>query len=134
MIPPLLGAFSCFVWLFNSEMELGLAMCYVHFCRSFIAPDDKATLILTAVASLAVFVPLSLLSAKGKIWTYYIGMGLYIADFVFFFFEANVTPGSAIFQVGSHVVFLIVYVLGLVYYYKARKLLYDNPEAINRDE
>ena len=130
LFPGLLSAFSCTIKMFSAEYPMTLTLSIVHFFDGFMADWNYGFLLLISLVYLAISILCTLLAAKGKLPFYILGSSLLAIDFVFFFLR----PGNEVIQmimaIALHVIFLAVYVIGGIYYYKADKLLKEKTKDI----
>ena len=115
--------------MFNSNYALTLSMSVILGIRPLFS--DGLVAMLLSFAILAVFVPLALFSAKGKFYLFWIGVGLYLADFGYtFFLLSGLTPLGIGLNIAVHVIFLGAYAFGAAFYIRADKLLKAHPKEI----
>lgn|GEM_PF-1410246 len=135
LMPSLISAFSTAVLLFNKQYNLTLSMGIILAFRPLIPSEQDFALLLIALGVLVPFVVLGLFAAKGKLWCYLTGIGLYLADLIVGLILGDPTSVSRyIIMIVIHAVFLIAFAVGLIFYFKADKLLKAHPDAILHKE
>lgn len=131
LLPPLMSAFSCVVKLFAGNYNLTFAHAYLMALLPLFPENGPLWTLLIALGVGGLFVPLSLFGAKGKLWCFLIGVALHLADTVFLFTLFNaLSPTTFAINLILHGLFIAAYVLGVVYYVRADKLLKENPKDI----
>ncbi|MBE6126922.1 MAG: hypothetical protein E7182_03000 [Erysipelotrichaceae bacterium] len=131
LLPPLISAFSSVVAMFNTNYSYNLCMNVVVGIRPLLADNAALILLFVSLAALIAFIPLSLFAAKGKLWCFLVGAGLYAADMVYGFFLYDPNEATRFWMsIALHAVFLIAYAIGVVFYVNADKLLKANPKEI----
>ena len=131
ILPPLISAFSAVVGLFNAEYPLTLCLSLVQGTYGLLGEFGRPYALILSLALLGAFVPLSMLSAKGKGWCFFLGASLYAADLIYgAFLFANIETMRYVILLLVHVIFVAAYVAGAVFYLKARALLKEHPREI----
>lgn len=131
MFPALISAFSAVVGLFNGSYGLTLSLSLVQGLKPLFAENAALWCLLVSVGVLIPFVALSIFAAKGKFWCFLLAAALYLADFVYGLFLFETIGGTSFaLLIAMHVLFLAVYVLGVVFYFRADRLLQSDPKAI----
>ena len=132
VFPGLISAFSCVVRLFNESYGLVLGLAITRFLDGKVAEWNNGFLLLVSLSFSAVSLGMVFLAAKGKLWAFLAGAGLYLADAVFLFFPASNEVMGLVLGIVMHVIFLGAYAIGLFSYLKARKLLREHEKEILR--
>ena len=88
----------------------------------------KALAIVISMAFAAGFATLGIFASKGKEWCYYLGFGLYLADFLLLFlgryaFSWSVLEAEFWIQFAIHLVFVLAFGLVGFYLFKAKKAM-----------
>ncbi|MBQ7243381.1 MAG: hypothetical protein IJS52_04165 [Bacilli bacterium] len=131
ILPPLISAFSAVVGLFNAEYPLTLCLSLVQGTFPLVGEFGRPYALILSLALLFAYVPLSMFSAKGKGWCFFLGAGLYAADLIYgAFLFGNLGSMRYAILLLVHVLFVAAYVAGTVFYLKARALLKEHPREI----
>ncbi len=131
LLPPLISSFSCFIGLFGNNVfqrVFCLALAQGMSTQMGLQPLWP---LLASVGLTVAFVYLALMGAKGKLPFFLTGSILYLADFVYAFFLKNPDEiGVYVVTLVFHGIFLVIYVVGVVFYFKADRLLKAHPDVI----
>ena len=130
-LPALISSFSCVVRLFAANYNLSLAHAYLQGLMPVFTENGPLWCLLISLGVLGIFIALALFAAKGKIWCFGIAVGLHVADTVYGLTLFNaLSPVVFSLSLIIHGVFLAAYVLGIIYYVKASRLLKEHPKDI----
>ena len=129
IFPPLVSAVTSLVVSFGNGLGLSFCLSLVIGLRSIGVPMLADFGICCGITAL--FVPIVVFASKGKLFSYLIGVALYLADFVYGFFLAGVIDTTNhVLSLVFHSVFLVAFLIGLVFYLRADSILKRNPKAI----
>ncbi len=119
--------------LFNPSYGLTLAMSIVLGMRGIMETDGAMWCMVISLGIAGLFVPLTVMSAKGNVIPFYVGVALYFADFVYaFFLFGKVDALTFVMLMVLHAAFLIAYGLGIFFYYRADALLKEHPDILRQ--
>ena len=119
-----MSAFSCAVKMFAESYNLTFAQALVLGLFPLFPSNAPLWCLLISIGLTGAFVALAIFAAKGKLWCFLIGVGLHAADTIYLLTLFNGLSVTA-FTIGLvlHLLFLGAYILGIVYYVKADRLL-----------
>lgn len=130
LLPALLTSFALLVGMISGTYLFYGTFSFIPFLYPAFAPETRFWLVAISFGILMVFIFLTLYAAKGRLWCFLLGAGLYAIDLVATGFLFSSDIAMAIVHLLIHLVILALLGLGLFFYAKAGKLLREHREEI----